>query len=110
MLDRLTAGWYRSTPHRVRNRTGRPRLSFPFFLDPDFTAAIPPLPGRAAVGEDGRPRWDGQDPRAFTGSYGDYLLGKVSKVFPQLQRDVLSRAAPDPAWHEQDYPERAKQR
>ena len=41
------------------------------------------------AGQDGRPRWDGQDLRAFSGSYGDYLLGKVSKVFPQLQRDVL---------------------
>src|SRR5271156_6336090 len=26
---------------------------------------------------------------AFTGTYGDYLLGKVSKVFPQLRSDVL---------------------
>jgi hypothetical protein len=26
---------------------------------------------------------------AFTSTYGDYLLGKVSKVFPQLCRDVL---------------------
>ena len=25
----------------------------------------------------------------FTGSDGDYLLGKVSKVFPQLRSDVL---------------------
>lgn len=89
MLDRLTGGWYRSTPHRVRNLSGRSRLSFPFFLDPGFTAEVPPLPDRAAVGDDGRPRWDGQDLRAFTGSYGAYLLGKVSKVFPQLQRDVL---------------------
>jgi isopenicillin N synthase-like dioxygenase len=32
---------------------------------------------------------DGQDLRVFTGTYGDYLLGKVSKVFPQLRRDVL---------------------
>jgi isopenicillin N synthase-like dioxygenase len=89
MLDRLTGGWYRSTPHRVRNLSGRDRLSFPFFLDPGFTAEVPPLPDRAAAGENGRPRWDGEDLRAFTGSYGDYLLGKVSKVFPQLQRDVL---------------------
>ncbi len=89
MLDRLTGGWYRSTPHRVRNLSGHGRLSFPFFLDPGFAAEVPPLPGRAAAGDDGRPRWDGQDLRAFTGSYGDYLLGKVSKVFPQLRRDVL---------------------
>jgi isopenicillin N synthase-like dioxygenase len=89
MLDRLTGGWYRSTPHRVRNRSGHGRLSFPFFLDPGFDAELPPLPGRAAAGADGRRRWDGQDLRAFTGSYGDYLLGKVSRVFPQLRRDVL---------------------
>jgi isopenicillin N synthase-like dioxygenase len=95
MLDRLTGGWYRSTPHRVRNLSGRTRLSFPFFLDPSFTAEVPPLPAHvfrkisATAGDDGRPRWDGQDLRAFTGTYGDYLLGKVSKVFPQLRRDVL---------------------
>jgi isopenicillin N synthase-like dioxygenase len=89
MLDRLTGGWYRSTPHRVRNLSGHGRLSFPFFLDPGFHDEVPPLPGRAAAGDDGRPRWDGQDLRAFTGTYGDYLLGKVSKVFPQLRRNVL---------------------
>jgi isopenicillin N synthase-like dioxygenase len=89
MLDRLTGGWYRSTPHRVRNVSGRGRISFPFFLDPGFTAEVPPLPGEAAADGQGRPRWDGQDLRAFTGSYGDYLLSKVSKVFPQLRQDVL---------------------
>jgi len=89
MLERLTGGWYRSTPHRVRNLSGRSRLSFPFFLDPGFAAEVPPLPERAAAGDGGRRRWDGQDLRAFSGSYGDYLLGKVSKVFPQLRRDVL---------------------
>jgi isopenicillin N synthase-like dioxygenase len=88
MLDRMTGGWYRSTPHRVRNTSGRDRLSFPFFLDPDFTAEVPPLPGRAATGADGRRRWDGQDLRAFTGTYGDYLVAKVAKVFPDLHRDA----------------------
>jgi isopenicillin N synthase-like dioxygenase len=89
MLDRLTGGWYKSTPHRVRNLSGHGRLSFPFFLDPGFAAEVPPLPDRAAAADDGSRRWDGQDLRAFTGSYGDYLLGKVSKVFPQLSRDAL---------------------
>jgi isopenicillin N synthase-like dioxygenase len=89
MLDRLTGGWYRSTPHRVRNLSGNERYSFPFFLDPGFGAEVPPLPDRAATGDGGGRRWDGQDLRAFTGTYGDYLLGKVSRVFPQLRRDVL---------------------
>jgi isopenicillin N synthase-like dioxygenase len=89
MLDRLTGGWYRSTPHRVRNAAAHARLSFPFFLDPGWDAEVPPLPRVAATGDDGRARWDGQDLRAFTGAYGDYLLGKVSKVFPQLRREVL---------------------
>jgi isopenicillin N synthase-like dioxygenase len=89
MLDRLTGGWYRSTPHRVRNRSGRERLSFPFFFDPAFEAEVPALPGRARLDGSGHPRWDAEDLRAFRGTYGDYLLGKVGKVFPQLRADVL---------------------
>jgi isopenicillin N synthase-like dioxygenase len=89
MIDRLTGGWYRSTPHRVRNLSGHGRLSFPFFFDPGFAAEVPPLPDRAAAGDDGGRRWDGQDLRAFTGTYGDYLLAKVSQVFPQLRGEVL---------------------
>jgi len=88
MLDRMTGGYYRSTPHRVRNASGRNRLSSAFFFDPDFEAEVPPLPGRAATAADGRRRWDGQDLRAFTGTYGDYLLAKVSRVFPQLRDSI----------------------
>jgi isopenicillin N synthase-like dioxygenase len=80
---------------RVRNASGRDRLFFPFFFDPGFTAEIPALPGRAAVTEGGQQRWDGQDLHAFTGTYGDYLLSKVSKVFPELRREVLSEGAED---------------
>jgi isopenicillin N synthase-like dioxygenase len=89
MLDRLTGGYYRSTPHRVRNRGRGTRLSFPFFLDPGFGDHVPPLPDRAAASADGSRRWDGQDLQAFTGSYGDYLLAKVSRVFPQLSDQAL---------------------
>lgn len=89
MLDRLTGGWYRSTAHRVRNVSGRQRLSFPYFFDPDFTAEVPPLPGRARIDPAGQPRWDGADLQAFQGTYGEYLLGKVGKVFPQLRAEVL---------------------
>ena len=43
MLDRVTRGLYRSTPHRVRNPSRRDRLSFPFFFDPGWNARIGPL-------------------------------------------------------------------
>ena len=91
MLDRMTGGLYRSTPHRVRNRAGRSRLSFPFFFDPNFHARVKPLPikGAEPLVDDQHERWDRSSVHAFQGSYGDYLLGKVSKVFPQLQREVL---------------------
>ena len=46
MLERMTAGRYRSTPHRVRNTTRRSRLSFPFFFDPGWDAVVRPVPAR----------------------------------------------------------------
>ena len=87
-MDRLTGGWYRSPPHRVRNISGRDRLSFPLFFDPAFNAVIEPLPDRIAS-DDSTERWDRANLHAFEGTYGVYLLGKVGKVFPDLQRQVL---------------------
>lgn len=88
MLDRLTGGYYRSTPHRVRNVSGRERFSYPYFFDPAFDARIEPLPARAQRGASGEARWDGADLQAFDGTYGEYLIGKVSKVFPELAGNV----------------------
>src|SRR5262245_9837631 len=91
MLDRLTGGWYKSTPHRAKNLSARGRLSFPFFFDPDFDAEILPLPERASrIADDRETRWDRASVHAFKGTYGDYLLSKVSKVFPYLRRAVIS--------------------
>lgn len=92
MLDRMTGGWYRSTPHRVRNLSGNERLSFPFFFDPDFSREVPALP---ATGHAGGQRWDGQDLRAFHGTYGEYLVAKVGKVFPELVADTRHQEAPN---------------
>ncbi len=83
MLDRLTGGAYKSTPHRVKNVSGKSRLSFPFFFDPAFDAEIVPLP-QASASDDSAERWDRANVHAWSGTYGDYLIGKVSKVFPAL--------------------------
>lgn len=88
MLDRLTGGAYKSTPHRVRNVSGQERLSFPFFFDPGFGARIVPLPERANATDDSEERWDRSNVHAFSGTYGDYLMGKVAKVFPDLARST----------------------
>lgn len=100
MLERVTGGHYRSTAHRVRNVSKRGRISIPFFFDPGFDARVERLAElvggatrasgpetRASAG--GRERWDHADPHAFEGTYGEYLLAKVSKVFPGLGRRML---------------------
>ncbi len=87
MLDRLTQGLYRSAPHRVTNTSGRDRLSWPLFFDPAFDAVVEPLPLAANVRREAR--WDDADLDAISGPYGDYLLGKVGKVFPALKATVL---------------------
>jgi isopenicillin N synthase-like dioxygenase len=89
MLDRQTSGRYRSTPHRVRNRGDRGRLSFPFFFDPGFDARIEPIPAAAGARDDRAERWDHASVHDWSGTYGEYLLRKVGKVFPDLGQRVL---------------------
>ena len=86
MLDKMTGGYYRSTPHRVLNKSNKSRLSFPFFFDPNFDAKIHAIDikDREHTEENKENRWDGENVHQFEGNYGDYVLGKVSKVFPQL--------------------------
>ncbi len=99
MLERMTGGRYLSTPHRVRNPSRRERISTAFFFDPAFDAplsgldlgldpGLDPELGAAPVGEASE-RWDGRSVHAFEGTYGDYLVDKVRRVFPDLARDVL---------------------
>lgn len=89
MLDRMTGGLYRSTPHRVRNTSSGDRLSFPFFFDPNFNAEVKAIQIGTQIDDDRQERWDKTSVHEFSGTYGDYILSKVSKVFPQLQREVL---------------------
>jgi isopenicillin N synthase-like dioxygenase len=89
MLDRMTGGHYLSTPHRVRNLAGHNRLSFAFFFDPNFNAEVRPIKIDTAVNDNKEKRWDRASVHEFRGTYGDYLLSKVSKVFPALRRGVF---------------------
>jgi isopenicillin N synthase-like dioxygenase len=90
MLDRVTGGFYRSTPHRVRNLSTQSRLSFPFFFDPNFDAEVKriEIPETQMLADDKSDRWDKASVHEFRGTYGDYVLNKVSKVFPELRRTV----------------------
>ena len=94
VLERLTAGRYVSALHRVRNVSTQDRISMPLFFDPSFDSVLEPIkilaPDPTAAGRrrHGR-RWDGTDLATVSGTYGDYLLGKVSKVFPELKAKVL---------------------
>ena len=91
MLEKVSYGRYRSTPHRVKNMkdSKEARYSFPLFYDPswtaDATAAILDLPNtcRGPI-----QRWDNADIHAWQGFYGDYLTAKVKKCFPALFNSV----------------------
>jgi len=91
MLERLTAGRYTSALHRVINRSGRERISMPFFFDPAFDAQLHPIEGVGPLVDrhERIERWDGINLRDVHGTYGDYLIGKVARVFPELGRDHL---------------------
>ena len=45
--------------------------------------------GREPPPDDRDQRWDRASVHAFRGTYGDYLLGKVGKVFPELRESLL---------------------
>ncbi|QMS92474.1 isopenicillin N synthase family oxygenase [Nostoc edaphicum CCNP1411] len=93
MLDRMTRGLYRSTPHRVQNLSTSNRLSFPFFFDPNFNVEVKPIELKdVVVNDDKSDRWDKASVHEFRGTYGEYLLNKVSKVFPELRQKVLESA------------------
>jgi len=51
MMQRWTNGRFISTPHKVRNRSGKDRISVPFFANPDYDATILPLTRTLRVGE-----------------------------------------------------------
>jgi isopenicillin N synthase-like dioxygenase len=51
VMMKWTNGRFRSTPHRVVNRSSRPRYSVPFFANPDYDVTISPITRIMAPGE-----------------------------------------------------------
>ncbi len=61
----------------------------PFFFDPSFDAVLSPFSARKTANRAGnRVRWDGRRLEDVRGTYGEYLLGKVGKVFPELASEL----------------------
>jgi len=97
-LQHNTGSLLRATPHRVATRHGATggRYSFPFFFDPSFNARLdsvvpymsPELQKEAAkcqAAAASRRKWDGKGVEHIgKGTYGDYLMAKLSTVFPKL--------------------------
>eukprot|EP01040_Poterioochromonas_malhamensis_P000877 gene877-930_t len=99
-LEHNTQGLYRATPHRVLQRVNAVdgRISMPYFFDPSFDSEMRSmvpyfksdvqLP-TTATEQRVAARWDKLDPTLFHGTYGNYLLKKVSKAFPDLFQQQL---------------------
>ena len=106
-LEHFTGGLYRATPHRVvqRSQATTARLSFPYFFDPSMSYEMKSVFDQLSddrkqqvqrrreveSADPSRRRWDNKDVTQFKGTYGEYLLGKVSKVFPSLFATTISQ-------------------
>jgi len=91
MLERLTRGRYVSALHRVRSSAVRDRISMALFFDPSFDAILAPIEGVGpkADAPHTQVRWDDLDPHTAHGNYGEYLLSKVGRVFPELRQAAI---------------------
>ena len=76
MMARWTNDIYRSTRHRVVNRSGRTRHSLAFFFDPDPDADLTALPGCIKKGD---------APHYPTACALDHLLAKIEDSFAYRQ-------------------------
>ncbi|KAJ8518488.1 hypothetical protein ONZ45_g4448 [Pleurotus djamor] len=82
MWEIWTNGLYRSTLHHVHrpNPAHSPRVSIPFFFEPNFDAHIEPLPAAKRFQEKERAS-NGSSKEYAPIVYGNFLMGKVTNNF-----------------------------
>lgn len=74
MLQNWTNGRFISIKHRVINRSGKERYSVPYFLNPDLTALVEPLP--EFVSADNPPRFE-------PAHVGKFLSQRFDSIWPR---------------------------
>ena len=93
MLELWTHGIYQATLHRVKNVSGKDRLSFPYFFDPSWHSKLTPIDRGLLRNEELESvpqatirKWDGTDLRSLNqeSTYGEFVWEKVRGVFPNL--------------------------
>jgi isopenicillin N synthase-like dioxygenase len=115
-LQHNTGGLLLATPHRVKQRinASTSRYSFPFFFDPSFSSEMVSVEKLLSDSDRkkakanqrlAKARWDHADPALYQGTYGNYLVNKVTKVFPRLAIEVGLRS-PELESSEQPLPHR----
>lgn len=98
-LERITGALFLATPHRViqRRDTTLDRLSFPYFFDPPFHNHMRQMyeylnDNDKALALHHQEKLKGNNRynhEILTGDYGQYLVNKVSRVFPQLAKKEI---------------------
>ena len=75
MLNQLSNGLLKSTPHRVINRSGKERYSIPFFFDPHVNTIIKPLKGTG-------------DPQFEPMHFGDFLRSELGASYDSHKKSA----------------------
>lgn len=84
MMARWTNDVFASTPHRVINRSGRERMSLPFFFGADYYATIECL--ETCQSENNPPKY-------APVMAGDYLMSIYERTFASRQKAAVAKAA-----------------
>jgi isopenicillin N synthase-like dioxygenase len=75
LMARWTNNLFKSTAHRVINRSGRPRLSIAVFVDPNYETAVIPICR------------DGESPLYTPVACGDYIVSRFDASFAYRAKD-----------------------